>query len=143
MAVLVIEIIICIFYFVLLLIAAAKMSEIAETKGWDAASLHVFAWCFWFPLFGYLYVIALPDRTQYDEIMEYIKKDKLEEKNSKDVPPKRPAPEPQSKSKSYNLSEISSMSKVGNEDVKYWVCRKCKEKNPDYLKECQNCGTHK
>ena len=130
MVVLIIEIIILIFYLVLLLMAAGKMSEIAENKGWDSASLHVFAWCFFLPIFGYLYVIALPDRAEFEEVEE-------------DVPPKRPAPEPQPKSKGYNLSEISSMSKVGNEDVRYWVCRKCKEKNPDYLKECQNCGTHK
>ena len=38
-----------------------KMCQIAVDKGYDARALHIFAWCFWLPIFGYLYVIALPN----------------------------------------------------------------------------------
>lgn len=40
---------------------AANMKKIVKKKGYDAKSLHIFAWCFWTPFFGYLYAIALPN----------------------------------------------------------------------------------
>ncbi|MCM1054758.1 MAG: hypothetical protein NC394_04460 [Bacteroides sp.] len=46
------------------ILMANKMKEVAEEKGYDAKDNHIFAWCFWLPLFGYLYVIALPDAKQ-------------------------------------------------------------------------------
>ena len=40
---------------------ASNMCKIASNKGYDPHELHIFAWCFWLPPFGYLYVIALPN----------------------------------------------------------------------------------
>lgn len=61
---------------VLSLMAAAKMKKLVDDKGYNSRELHVFAWCFWFPLFGYLYAIALPDLTlqkQNKEIIDLMK----------------------------------------------------------------------
>lgn len=69
-------ILILILFIILLLevnyLSAKKMTAAAFEKGYDVHSLHVFAWCFWLPLVGYLYVIALPDlrlRSQNAEII--------------------------------------------------------------------------
>lgn len=40
---------------------ASKMCEVAELKGYSSKEKHIFAMCFWFGFFGYLYTIALPD----------------------------------------------------------------------------------
>lgn len=56
-------------------LAANKMCGLVEFKGHDPRELHIFAWCFLLPLFGYLYVIALPNVKQYDEMIEGIKKE--------------------------------------------------------------------
>lgn len=73
------NILILILFIMLLLgvnyLSANKMTSVAFEKGYDVRdvhSLHVFAWCFWLPLVGYLYVIALPDlrlRSQNAEII--------------------------------------------------------------------------
>ena len=59
--VIVLAILILLFVFVLLLFMPAKMCEVAKLKGYDPKSYHIFALCFWFSIFGYLYVIGLPD----------------------------------------------------------------------------------
>ena len=59
--VIVLAILILLFVFVLLLFMPAKMCEVAKLKGYDPKSYHIFALCFWFTIFGYLYVIGLPD----------------------------------------------------------------------------------
>ena len=63
-------------YLVVIIIAIAidvsfanRMQRIAEAKG---SKERYWAWCFWFPLFGALMVIALPDRANQ------IKSDKNE-----------------------------------------------------------------
>ncbi len=54
---------------------AVKFSDIACEKGHGKES-HSFAMCFWLGIIGYLYVIALPDRTivQYRVPKEELKK---------------------------------------------------------------------
>ena len=54
---------------------AMNMKKAVDRKGYDAKALHIFAWCFWFPLFGYLYAIALPDlrvQKQNEEIIRLL-----------------------------------------------------------------------
>lgn len=61
---------------VLTFFAAGKMKKLVDDKGYNSRELHVFAWCFWFPIFGYLYAIALPDLTlqkQNKEIIDLMK----------------------------------------------------------------------
>ena len=43
-------------------IVASKFEQIAIQKGYDS-SIHSFAMCFWLGVVGYLYVIALPDKS--------------------------------------------------------------------------------
>lgn len=53
---------------------AAKMSVVSQ-KGYNPDVLHIMAWCLWVPIFGYLYVIALPDlrlREQNKEIIDKL-----------------------------------------------------------------------
>ena len=40
---------------------AIKMCKVAKLKGYNTSSYHIFGICFWFGLFGYIYVLALPD----------------------------------------------------------------------------------
>ncbi len=40
---------------------ASKMADVARAKGYDPAAHHIVALCVWLSIFGYLYVIALPD----------------------------------------------------------------------------------
>lgn len=54
---------------------ANTMKDAVDTKGYDAKFMHIFAWCFWVPFFGYLYAIALPDlklRAQNEEIIKLL-----------------------------------------------------------------------
>lgn len=54
---------------------ANNMRKVVYRKGYDANSLHIFAWCFWVPFFGYLYAIALPDlkiQAQNDKIIKLL-----------------------------------------------------------------------
>lgn len=46
---------------VFIAIMPSKMCEVAELKGYNAKEKHIFAICFWFGIFGFLYVLALPD----------------------------------------------------------------------------------
>ena len=57
-----------------LLFGAAKMQYAAEQKGYGP-EYHIMGICFWLGLFGYLYVIALPDRKSRAAIEELSKID--------------------------------------------------------------------
>lgn len=77
-----------IIYWVLMLVltflAAGKMKKLVDDKGYNSRELHVFAWCFWFPIFGYLYAIALPDlnlHKQNEEITACVKNDETADDN--------------------------------------------------------------
>lgn len=52
---------------------AINMSGVAAKKGYDAHEFHIFAWCFWLPPIGYLYVIALPDLYLQQQNIKLIK----------------------------------------------------------------------
>ena len=43
-------------------VVASKFEDIAFQKGYDS-SIHSWAMCFWLGIVGYLYVIALPDKS--------------------------------------------------------------------------------
>ncbi len=45
------------------ILCACLMEQSAATKGYEKES-HIWAICFWCGLFGYLYVISLPDKIQ-------------------------------------------------------------------------------
>lgn len=49
------------------------MCEVAESKGYNAKEKHIFALCFWFGIFGFLYVIALPDLKMRKLMIEISK----------------------------------------------------------------------
>jgi hypothetical protein len=56
-------------------IGASLMRKSAILKGYGDES-HVFAICFWLGIFGYLYVISLPDliaQNQNQQIIEMMK----------------------------------------------------------------------
>lgn len=59
-------------------ICAALMRNTAIDKGYGDDN-HIWAICFWLGLFGYLYVIALPDKirqSQNQQIIELLKEKK-------------------------------------------------------------------
>lgn len=100
--------------------AARKMCDVAELKGHDAKNLHIFAWCFWFPIFGYLYVIALPDlnlQKQNEEIVNLLQNSDI-------------------------LSKYVHQ-KSEQEEYDSWTCPKCGLKNPKTRMTCQKCDTYK
>lgn len=60
-------IIICIFIAIVFdVVSAFWFCKIAELKGYDSKSYHIFARCFWFGFIGYLYVIGLPDKSNQE-----------------------------------------------------------------------------
>ncbi|MBD5082253.1 MAG: hypothetical protein HDT44_10905 [Ruminococcaceae bacterium] len=70
---------------------AAKMSVVVSQKGYNPDVLHIMAWCLWVPIFGYLYVIALPDLRLREQNKEII--DKLSPKAEiKEEPTRLPNP---------------------------------------------------
>lgn len=138
--------------FLLSFMAAAKMRDLAQLKGHDSIKLHVFAWCFWFPIFGYLYVIALPDlklHEQNDEIMNRLQGNNITSNYVQqrcDMKEKYSSSSSQ-QSRGYDLSQISQISKSNldsdNDDVKYWICKRCGERNSYEQSECENCSAQR
>jgi len=64
-----------ILYILLNAIGASLMRNIAIEKGYGD-SYHPWAACFWLGIFGYLYVIAMPDKiqqSQNQQILEALK----------------------------------------------------------------------
>ena len=51
--------------FVANLVLAYKMSEVAAMKGYGD-EVHAWAWCIWLGIFGYIYVLSLPDKVTQD-----------------------------------------------------------------------------
>ena len=119
------------------IIVANRMCGVAIDKGYDAKEYHIWRLCFWIPVYGYMYVISLPDIKIHEQNAEIIKL--LKSGNSDNITSNYV----QQKNKSYDLSQISSLSVSDNESTKTWVCRKCGEKNSYDYRECQKCGTHK
>lgn len=53
-----------------------KIASTVEKKGYTLQETHAWAMCFWLGMFGYIYVIALPDRTvqrQNEEIISLLR----------------------------------------------------------------------
>lgn len=66
---------ISIIYFIIDIIVANYMKNVAYVKGYDD-NAHAFALCFWLGVAGWLYVVALPDlvaRKNQEEIIELLK----------------------------------------------------------------------
>lgn len=108
---------------IMLLLAAGKMCGAAELKGHNAKELHIFAWCFFFPIFGYLYVISLPDLKIRELLQDRVNYSQSQQHNN-----------------GYDLSEIS---KLSNDNIESWVCKKCGERNPKTRMTCKKCDTYK
>lgn len=66
--------------FVANLVLAYKMSEVAAMKGYGD-EVHAWAWCFWLGIFGYIYVLSLPDKVTQEQNQRIIE---LLEKNMED-----------------------------------------------------------
>lgn len=65
--------ILCLFLF-LIIFMPLKMCELAELKGYNSKEKHIFALCFWFGIFGFLYVVGLPDLKLRRILLETSKK---------------------------------------------------------------------
>lgn len=68
-------------YILLNAIGASLMRNIAIEKGYGD-NCHVWAACFWLGIFGYLYVIAMPDKIQQEQnqqILELLKEGREKE----------------------------------------------------------------
>ena len=63
--------------FVANLVLAYKMSEV---KGYGD-EVHAWAWCIWLGIFGYIYVLSLPDKVTQEQNQRIIE---LLEKNMED-----------------------------------------------------------
>jgi hypothetical protein len=48
-------------YFIIDLVFATAMDNAATRKGYNAAKIHAFAYCFFLGILGACYIIALPD----------------------------------------------------------------------------------
>ncbi len=71
-------IIIILIVLVIHFVASSLMRSVAIQKGYGD-DIHAWAVCFWLGLFGYLYVIALPDKilqSQNQQIIELLKEEK-------------------------------------------------------------------
>lgn len=82
--VIVLAILILLFVFVLLLFMPAKMCEVAKLKGYNPKSYHIFALCFWFTIFGYLYVIGLPDLKLRKILNQTLNNNQITTENNKE-----------------------------------------------------------
>ncbi len=64
-------------YFFATIICAGLMASTAKIKGYDEEEMHLWAWCFWLGIFGYMYVLSLPDKilqSQNQQIIEQNQK---------------------------------------------------------------------
>lgn len=77
-------VLVLIFALVLMLFMPAKMCEVAELKGYNPKEYHVFAICFWFNIFGFLYVLGLPDLKLRKIIQQKNNKTSSSEKHCDD-----------------------------------------------------------
>lgn len=114
---------------------ANRMSGVADDKGYDPKEYHIWRLCFWLPVYGYMYVISLPDRRIQEQNAEIIKLMKSSGMQSSDSTSNNVEQKP--KDKGYDLSEISkSMSGT-------WICENCGKRNSNNQKKCGNCGVYK
>ncbi len=63
-------------YFIIAALGASFMRNAAIQKGYGD-DIHAWAICFWLGIFGYIYIMALPDKisqSQNQQIIELLKK---------------------------------------------------------------------
>ena len=109
---LVLAVLVLLLIIVLILFMPAKMCEIAELKGYNPKEKHIFAICFWFNIFGFLYVLGLPDLKLRKTLLQ-LKKD------------------------TSNLNNGTSESSVD-----YKICKKCGAQNALNSVTCKDCGEY-
>lgn len=59
---------------------AEKMSNVAAMKGYGK-EIHAWAWCFWLGIFGYIYVLSLPDKVTQSQNQQIIKLLKIQKED--------------------------------------------------------------
>ena len=82
------------------------MCEAVDAKGYNSASEHIFAICFWFGLFGFLYALALPDLKLQRLIKSIADKNKEPRHQEKKVQKEIKAHNPNLEKKKKNIPGI-------------------------------------
>lgn len=59
---------------------AEQMSNVAAMKGYGK-EIHAWAWCFWLGIFGYIYVLSLPDKVTQSQNQQIIKLLKIQKED--------------------------------------------------------------
>ncbi len=103
---------------IILCFMASKMCEVASLKGYDPAKKHIFAICFWLGIFGYFYVLALPDLKLRKLLGEKEETENVDKESKNDSSPQ------------------NKVTVLGNGD---WKCPFCGAQNPANDKRCY-CG---
>ena len=79
-------------YFVVQYFIAKKFEDVALEKGYQPASIHAFAICFWLGIPGMLYILALPNKRAL-KVQEDLLKE-LKERPAPVITVNTPAPAP-------------------------------------------------
>ena len=103
---------------IILCFMASKMCEVASLKGYDPAKKHIFAICFWLGIFGYFYVLALPDLKLHKLLEEKEETENVDKESKNDSSPQ------------------NKVTVLENGD---WKCPFCGAQNPANDKRCY-CG---
>ena len=103
---------------IILCFMASKMCEVASLKGYDPAKKHIFAICFWLGIFGYFYVLALPDLKLRKLLGEKEETENVDKESKNDSSPQ------------------NKVTVLENGD---WKCPFCGAQNPSNDKRCY-CG---
>lgn len=59
---------------------AEQMANVAAMKGYGK-EIHAWAWCFWMGIFGYIYVLSLPDKVTQSQNQQIIKLLKIQKED--------------------------------------------------------------
>ena len=94
------------------------MCEVASLKGYEPAKKHIFAICFWLGIFGYFYVLALPDLKLRKLLGEKEETENVDKESKNDSSPQ------------------NKVTVLENGD---WKCPFCGAQNPANDKRCY-CG---
>ena len=103
---------------IILCFVASKMCEVASSKGYEPAKKHIFAICFWLGIFGYFYVLALPDLKLRKLLGEKEETENVDKESKNDSSPQ------------------NKVTVLENGD---WKCPFCGAQNPANDKRCY-CG---
>ena len=103
---------------IILCFIASKMCEVASLKGYDPAKKHIFAICIWLGIFGYFYVLALPDLKLRKLLGEKEESENFDKESKNDSSPQ------------------NKVTVLENGD---WKCPSCGAQNPANDKRCY-CG---